>query len=68
MTTRQASRSLVGNMRRAMLLDLLMLLGLILIGMSVYLWLGLPALLAYAGGMLVVLAVALSQTEMGAKL
>lgn len=52
-------------MRRTIMLDLLVILGLILVGVSVYLWLGLPAMLAYAGVVLVVIPLALSQTEMG---
>jgi len=52
-------------MNRAILLDLLMLLGLTLLGVSVYLWLGLPAMLAYAGAVLVVASAILSQAETG---
>lgn len=65
MTTRRVSRSLADNMGRTIVLDLLMLLGLALLGVSVYLWLGLPAMLAYAGAVLVIAAAILSQAETG---
>lgn len=48
-------------MRQSIRLDLLLGLGLALVGASVYLWQGLPAVLAYAGIVLIVAAVALSQ-------
>lgn len=46
--------------------DLLALVGLALIGVAVYLWLGLPATLAFAGTTLVVLAVTGSTLKSGA--
>lgn len=44
-------------MSRVDTFDLLALVGLALIGVAVYLWLGLPATLAFAGATLVALAV-----------
>lgn len=61
MTTRRASPFLAGNVRQSIRLDLLLGLGLALVGASVYLWQGLPAVLAYTGIVLIVAAVALSQ-------
>lgn len=45
--------------RRTAVLDALVLVGLVLVGASVYQWFGLPATLAYAGTMLVVVAMLL---------
>jgi len=45
--------------RRTAVLDALVLIGLVLIGASLYQWFGLPAAMAYAGTMLVVVAVLL---------
>lgn len=55
-------------MRRTLLLDLLVVLGLSLVGISLYLWFGLPPALAYAGVVLIVVPLALAQPETGAKL
>ncbi len=63
MTIPPPSRSLAVDMRRPILIDLLLAIGLCLFGAGVYLWLGLPATLAYSGIVLVAMAVALAQSE-----